>query len=311
MLYHQQTRKFTIKLDKNDTKDNKKQRVIFGGINDMLFAFIPGVFLKLIDCGIHHKDPHSFVTLRRSKDNFLTDLPLPPKDQQNANHALVPLCLKVKNRSYILNYTTGEVYECTFSNNHFIKWLEEQQDCSNYVQVCHWAIVHLQNPLFAEQIIRSLYSKQLHCMGVEVLKEFLVANIFMQCKNNTDFQKDFLSLLRISTLEFTPTKPSLYDIMYTSREWRTSPLPPKHFAPIGSDASPSKGATPLHVLDYVNTDRENEMYSLSWRYLYNISVKNALLKAKTGKQWLIPKLAKDFTTIVVCIHSCMFNHCIV
>jgi len=226
MLHHQQTRKFTIRLDKSSNP--RKCRVIFGGINDILYAFIPGVFLKLIDCGIHHKDPRSFITLRKNKDNFITDLPsfanekLQAKEQQQQQnlhvnnkhsncsaaadqqalpHNLVSLNVRVKNRAFLLNLNNGEVYECTFSLNHFVKWLEDQPDCENYAQVMHWAITHLQNQQFAEKIIRSLSSKQLSCMGSEVMKEYIVANTYLACKQNPEMHKEFTALLKNSVLD--------------------------------------------------------------------------------------------------------------
>lgn len=63
----------------------------------MLFAFIPGVFLKLIDCGIHHKDPRSFITIRKQKDQFVTDIPISSKDI-TLGHSLIHMPLQIKNK---------------------------------------------------------------------------------------------------------------------------------------------------------------------------------------------------------------------
>lgn len=176
---------------------------------------IPGVYLKLIDCGTHHKDPRSFITLRKSKDGFLPEIPHVKENRARLSYTLVPLSVNIKNRglqnevnelnpngtAFMINLTNGDVYECAFSTNHFIKWLDEQQDCENYASVMHWAVSHLQNQQFAEQIIRSLYSKNLFCMGSDVLKEYLLANSYWSCKHNQEFHKDFLCLLRMSTIE--------------------------------------------------------------------------------------------------------------
>lgn len=170
--------------------------------------------------------------------------------------------------AFILNSSSGEVYECTFSMPHFAQWLEDQEDCTNFVQVCHWAIVHIQSTQFAEQVIRSLSSQKMQCSGGDVLKEYMIANIFMQCKSNPDFQKDFLALLRISVQEFT-TKPSLYDMLAATKEWKSAILPPKFFAPLGADTSQNKYPM-LNVLDAATN--ENEAFTSSWKHLVSESL---------------------------------------
>lgn len=146
------------KMKHAQLKALRRCRVIFSCIHDMLAVYIPGHFLKLIDCGLEH-EPWDFLTFKGEDVPHLPHFVM--RSPSNANLTTtafemgVPISMGRNNCNsgyVILNLRRGHIHEFQFAYDPLIQWLERQRRSDQFVQMIHLALAHIEDETFTTRV---------------------------------------------------------------------------------------------------------------------------------------------------------------
>eukprot|EP01112_Ceratiomyxa_fruticulosa_P019381 TRINITY_DN6334_c0_g2_i1.p1 TRINITY_DN6334_c0_g2~~TRINITY_DN6334_c0_g2_i1.p1 ORF type:complete len:1040 (-),score=189.52 TRINITY_DN6334_c0_g2_i1:92-3211(-) len=100
----------------------------------------------------------------------------------------------------LLDCGSGNIYEYTFDREAILK-LFEQDSVRVHVQALHLACIHMQDTELVDQIMIHIFSHNPQCVGVDLLKEFLICTPYFVMKQN-GVEPHLLQLLPITTQDY-------------------------------------------------------------------------------------------------------------
>ena len=179
MLHRKSKLTFRFPVPVAHTPELENTHLHFSSIADMLLVYMPGHYIRFIDCGTDHEPCDSlafsgseFATLLPGQADDGSTVVVTPFDLHYRMVETLPAFPDLRGKM-LLDCARGIIYEYTIEREALIA-LFRMPKPREHIQAMHMAAIHLQDFELVDKIMMLLASSHPDNITPELLKEFLV-----------------------------------------------------------------------------------------------------------------------------------------
>eukprot|EP01080_Neovahlkampfia_damariscottae_P006364 gene6364-10370_t len=176
---------------------DEKFRVLFANMNELLMIYIPGYYMKFMDCS---KSINDILTWKLDEKN--TSIPFSTDNLKSS-----PSLLFFPKLHTLFDIRKGLVYQFDINLEEFFKWFQKEESNKNLTHALYFVINFIKkSESMVKDMLKDLIKRNL--LTNEIIIEYLLDMTFIQSKEH--FDDDFL--------KYIPTRYSNMKVQTTSLE---------------------------------------------------------------------------------------------